>query len=226
VSVGILEERVSQQLYHALPTVAGYTTAALVLGTVVAVALAGRLKRRTFGLELDEIADLLQEREAMLHGIRDGVVTLDATRRVTLVNDAARRLLQIRSSGLGQRLADLIPPSRLDDLLTSNTGQRPSLGGHADTLLTDRYCLAINRMPVQLQGRPLGAVVTVNDRTEVEELLRELDSVRSFSEALRAQQHEIRQPDAHACRPAGTGRERRGDGLRVGDLRNRGRPRA
>jgi hypothetical protein len=41
VSVGILEERVSQQLYHALPTVAGYTTAALVLGTVVAVALAG-----------------------------------------------------------------------------------------------------------------------------------------------------------------------------------------
>ena len=55
--------------------------------------LARRLKRSTFGLELDEIAALVQEREAMLHGIREGVITLDRDGRVTLVNDEARRLL-------------------------------------------------------------------------------------------------------------------------------------
>ena len=42
------------------------------VGVLAALALARRLKRQTFGLELGEIAALLQEREAMLHGIREG----------------------------------------------------------------------------------------------------------------------------------------------------------
>ena len=40
-------------------------------------------------------------------------------------------------------------------------------------------------------GRDLGAVVTVRDRTELEGLLRELDSVDAMTNALRAQQHEF-----------------------------------
>ena len=41
------------------------------------------------------------------------------------------------------------------------------------------------------QGRDLGAVVTLRDRTELEGLLRELDSVDALTDALRAQQHEF-----------------------------------
>ena len=65
---------------------------------IASVTLARRLKRSTFGLELDEIAALVQEREAMLHGIRDGVITLDRDDRVTLVNDEAARLLRPRAT--------------------------------------------------------------------------------------------------------------------------------
>ena len=46
-------------------------------------------------------------------------------------------------------------------------------------------------MPVFRQGRDLGAVVTLRDRTELEGLLRELDSVDALTDALRAQQHEF-----------------------------------
>jgi two-component system CitB family sensor kinase len=46
-------------------------------------------------------------------------------------------------------------------------------------------------MPVSRQGRDLGAVVTLRDRTELEGLLRELDSVGALTDALRAQQHEF-----------------------------------
>ena len=35
-----------------------------------------------------------------------------------------------------------------------------------------------NRMPVEVRDRPIGAVVTLRDRTELEKLLRELDDVR------------------------------------------------
>jgi two-component system CitB family sensor kinase len=44
---------------------------------------------------------------------------------------------------------------------------------------------------VVLHGRALGAVVTVRDRTEIVGMLRELDSVRGLTDALRAQQHEF-----------------------------------
>ena len=46
-------------------------------------------------------------------------------------------------------------------------------------------------MSVSRDGRELGAVITLRDRTELEGLLRELDSVDALTDALRAQQHEF-----------------------------------
>ena len=65
----------------------------LAIGALASFGLASILKRRTFGLELDEIARLLQEREATLHGIREGVIAFDPGGRITVVNDEAQRLL-------------------------------------------------------------------------------------------------------------------------------------
>jgi two-component system, CitB family, sensor kinase len=49
----------------------------------------------------------------------------------------------------------------------------------------------VNRMPIHVDGRNVGAVVTLRDRTELEALVRELDSVTGLTDALRAQQHEF-----------------------------------
>ena len=184
VSVGIAERAVAGQLWRELPTFGLYAGIALLVGCGASYALARRLKRSTFGLELEEIAGLLQDREAMLHGIREGVIALDPGGRITVVNDEARRLLQI-DSALGLRPGDVLAAGRLRDALDG------TLSGTDLTVLTDRYCLVVNRMPVTLHGRELGAVVTVRDRTELVGLLRELDSVRGLTDALRAQQHEF-----------------------------------
>jgi two-component system CitB family sensor kinase len=185
VSVGIKESRVSVALWDELPAYAGWFAVALGVGAVASWLLARRLKRKTFGLELDEIAQLLQEREATLHGIREGVVAFDQSGRVTMVNDEARRLLKIGTAPVGGQLDDLVPPGRLRDVLAGR------LGGADDVVLTDDYALVVNRMPVILAGRPHGAVVTLRDRTEMSGLLRELDGVRSLTDSLRAQQHEF-----------------------------------
>ncbi|WP_308011881.1 sensor histidine kinase [Actinacidiphila acidipaludis] len=184
VSVGIPERAVLSELWFELPTFGLYAAIATAIGAAAASLLARRLKRTTFGLELEEIACLLQDREAMLHGIREGVVAVSPDGRITVVNDEARRLLGI-GTALGQRLDELLPDGRLRRALDG------TLTGTDVSVLTDDHCLVVNRMPVSLQGRALGAVVTVRDRTELIGLLRELDSVRGLTDALRAQQHEF-----------------------------------
>jgi two-component system, CitB family, sensor kinase len=185
VSAGILEGQVSDQLLHELPSLLLYFACALAIGVVASVTLARRLKRSTFGLELDEIAALVQEREAMLHGIREGVITLDRDGRATLINDEARRLIPLDGDPVGRPIDEVVPHRRLSDLLTG------ALAGPDTVVVTDDHILMVNRMPVSRDGRDLGAVITLRDRTELEGLLRELDSVDALTDALRAQQHEF-----------------------------------
>ncbi|MGC0335161.1 ATP-binding protein [Streptomyces sp. SLBN-8D4] len=184
VSAGIPERDVLGELWRELPTFGLYAAIAVALGSAAAFLLARRLKRSTFGLELEEIAGLLQDREAMLHGIREGVIAFDPDGRVTVVNDEARHLLGL-GTALGSRLEEVLPDGRLRRALDG------TLTGTDLNVLTDDHCLVVNRMPVTLHGRELGAVVTVRDRTELIGLLRELDSVRGLTDALRAQQHEF-----------------------------------
>ncbi|HEV7206926.1 MAG TPA: sensor histidine kinase [Jatrophihabitans sp.] len=185
VSVGITESSVSHALWRELPSYAEWFAVALAAGALASWFLARTLKRKTFGLELDEIAHLLQEREATLHGIREGVIAFDPSGRVSVVNDEARRLLGDIDVSLGAQLSDLLPPGRLRDVLAG------TVSGPDEVVLTDDYCLTVNRRPVVLGGRDHGAVVTLRDRTEMSGLLRELDGVRRLTDALRAQQHEF-----------------------------------
>lgn len=185
VSVGIRESSVSGELLAELPSYGLWFALVLAIGALASFALASRLKRRTFGLELDEIARLLQEREATLHGIREGVIAIDPAGRITVVNDEAQRLLHLPEGARGRRLDDVLAASPIRDTLTGTTEVKDAIA------VTDEHVLVINRMPVTIGGRAHGAVFTLQDRTELTGLTRELDGERSFTESIRAQQHEF-----------------------------------
>jgi two-component system CitB family sensor kinase len=186
VSVGIYVEAIWKSLLAALPQLALYMAAALAFGAGISIGLSRRLKRQTFGLELGQIASMLQEREAMLHGIREGLLGIDKKGRVLLANDEARRLLGLPEDVRGRHVRELLPPGRLLDVATGVT-----TGADQPLVVGDRVLVA-NRMPVRLDHRAhVGWVVTFQDRTESEGLLRELDTVAGLAEALRAQSHEF-----------------------------------
>jgi two-component system CitB family sensor kinase len=185
VSVGVLESTVSAKLVNDLPVVLIPPLIGLGLGVLGSALLARRIKRQTFGLEPDEIATLLEQREAMLHGIREGTIATDGSGRVTLVNDEARRLLGLSGDSVGRLLTDLVPPGHVREVLAGH------VDGPDQVVLVDDRVLVVNRMPVTVRDAAVGAVVTLRDRTELEELLRELNDVRSLADALRAQEHEF-----------------------------------
>ncbi|MEV6009519.1 sensor histidine kinase [Streptomyces sp. NPDC051976] len=180
VSVGIAYTDVRGWLFSAVPGLLLYAGAALAVGVVAAFGVSRRLQRRTHGLAFGDISALLDEREAMLHGIREGVVALDRQGLIRLVNDEAQRLLGLGGDAIGLPLDEVLPPGRTTDVLAGRVE-----GADLLTVSGGRVLVA-NRMPTG-DG---GAVVTLRDRTELELLGRELDSTHGLLDALRAQDHE------------------------------------
>ena len=185
VSVGFSEPTWGSALVHELPTVG------ITLGTVLALAGAGsfllarRVKRQTFGLEPAEIARVLEQREAILHGVREGVIAADLKGRVSLVNDQALDLLGMGGDSAGRLVDEVLPDGRIRELLKGGASE------HDEVLAAGDRVLVANRMPVVARGGVIGYVLTLRDRTELVDVLRELDSVRGLSDALRAQAHEF-----------------------------------
>ncbi|GIE74217.1 ATPase [Actinoplanes philippinensis] len=169
---------------------------AIFLGIASLVGIAGswlearRIKHQTLGLEPREIAGLAEYREAMLYGIAEGVIALDPQHRITLVNAVGRTLLDLPEDCAGRSLAELGVDGRLHDVLTGGgPGAEPR--ERDEVVVRGGRVLVMNRMDVTKDGRRLGSVTTLRDRTELARLEREMGSFRSTTEVLRAQAHEF-----------------------------------
>jgi sensor histidine kinase regulating citrate/malate metabolism len=185
--VAVLRPRPSvvDGLRDAAPNLLTYLGVASLLGITGSLLVARRVKRQTLGLEPAEIAGLVEHRNAMLHGIREGVVGLDTRGRVTLVNDEAIRLLGIPGDAIGRTLEDLGVGAEMRDALLAGAEERDRAVG------TGGRVLVVNRLPIHSRGRAIGSVTTLRDRTELLELRRELDLTRHVTDTLRAQAHEF-----------------------------------
>jgi sensor histidine kinase regulating citrate/malate metabolism len=169
-----------------------YLGIALALGVAGSWLLARRIKRQTLGLEPHEITGLAEHREALLYGIAEGVIALDPHDRITLVNDVARRLLDLPEHAAGMSLRDLRVEGRLLDVLTGAGAPDAHDDAPRDDVVIRRgRVLVMNRMRVTRNGRHLGTVTTLRDRTTLANLERELGSFRSTTQLLRAQTHEF-----------------------------------
>ncbi|MFI1953904.1 ATP-binding protein [Streptomyces xinghaiensis] len=174
-----------ERLATATPNLLLYLGLASALGTAGSVLLARRIKRQTLGLEPEEITALVEHREAMLHGIKEGVVGLDPAGRLTLANETAMELLRLPDDAVGRTLESCAVEPRLHDVLTGRVQGRDQVVFTGDRMVT------LNRMPLLTHGRAVGSVTTMRDLTELVALQHELDTTRSATDTLRAQAHEF-----------------------------------
>jgi len=189
VSVGVTLASLGELLSeHRRDVVVGVLV--LMLLTVLGAHLLARyIKRVLLGLEPYEITRLVEERQAMLASVREGVLAVDDQARITLVNPAAERLLVSTGLGkppLGRPIAEYLPTSGLPEVLASASEQLDrefSLNGLA---------ILANRAPIRHQGRVIGAIATFRDKSEVNALAEQLTGVSRYAEALRAATHEFK----------------------------------
>ncbi len=182
-SVGILEQTLRADLYKVLPELVIWLLGAALVGTAGATMISRMVWRRIHRLEPEEIASLLETREAMLHGIGEGLVAVDAAGSVALVNDEARRLLGADDDSVGRPATDVVG-AELARMLAES-------GESDETVLVGERVLLARSNDAAVDGRLVGRVLILRDRTELHQLLQDLDGARDVTQALRAQAHEF-----------------------------------
>uniref|UniRef100_UPI003D94F696 sensor histidine kinase n=1 Tax=Gordonia sp. B7-2 TaxID=3420932 RepID=UPI003D94F696 len=182
VSVGVSTESLTADTRRDVVATALIAAVGLGIGAIGSILLARRWRRLTLGLEPDELTALVREQTAVLHSMADGVLAVDSTGVARVINDKARALLDI-DAPIGTAADELGLTPRVRAVLDEPTADPVAAS------VGDRIVLVSSRR-VQADGRDLGMVLSVIDRTDVETLSREVDSIRSMSSALRAQRHE------------------------------------
>lgn len=184
VSVGTLESTLRADLDEDLPQLLGWLLGAALVGTAGAFSVSRLVWRRIYRMEPEEIASLREVRDAMLHSLGEGMLAVDEHQRVALVNSEAARLLGLEDDVVGRPVEDV-----LDAALLAVLGRA---GDDGDQLvLVGERILYARADRATVDGRQVGTVLILRDRTEVQALVRDLDGARDLTQALRAQAHEF-----------------------------------
>lgn len=182
VSVGFERTGVFDDLPPLLAAIGLAAAGALGLAFLTFLLLRRRWERLTLGVQPEELAALVQNQTAVLNGVDDGVLAVDTHGVVQVSNDAATRMLAL-DSPVGRPLTELDLPSAV---LEAATGIRAR-----STAVVDERVLYLDSRPVVRDGRALGDVLIVRDRTALIELTERLETVRTMASALRVQRHEF-----------------------------------
>ncbi|KKI92902.1 histidine kinase [Bacillus sp. SA1-12] len=188
VAVGISLEKVNEAVERSRRDIYVGTIFGIITGIAGAVILAKYIKKILFGLEPIAIAKLLEERSAMLHSVREGIIAVDQDSKITLINKAALVLLKkagLDENPMGKKIDAYMVPSRLSRVL--QTGQAE----FDEEQHIKGVTLLVNRVPVLVENNIVGAVATFRDKTEISQLAEQLTGVQLYAEALRAQSHEF-----------------------------------
>ncbi|WP_245977026.1 sensor histidine kinase [Cryobacterium soli] len=196
VAAGVKTSNLQIALNARLPAILALALALLAAGSLATWLLGRYLRRVTLGWGPEELAQLFVYNDSVLHSVREGLVLVDRKGDLVLYNDQAAELLGIpprptSRTAPAPAIGDLPLPPSLADLLRSGRTVQDEIH------LTETRVLVVSQEPAvptpsraRARAAPMGTVTTIRDHTDLESLGTELASMRTLSDALRAQTHE------------------------------------
>lgn len=184
-SVGFLVNNIEKQVFEYRVKFIKLSLIPLIFGVMGAIFIARRVKKLIFGLEPEEISYLFREKEATLESIRDATVTVNIEERVTSMNKRARELFRDHSLVVG----GIIKNEHLNELIKEVINKKAGLANK--NLLLGHQLYILDLSPILKQNEVKGIVLTIRTISEIEQLTTEVSKIKTFSENMRAQNHEF-----------------------------------
>lgn len=100
--------------------------------------------------------------------VHDGIISIDEKERIVLINNTAKALFNLDDSIIGDRVQDVVPNTRLHEVLRTGQAQIGELQDIGKAKITT------NRIPIVVDGKIKGVVATFNDVTELQRLERNI----------------------------------------------------
>jgi sensor histidine kinase regulating citrate/malate metabolism len=184
VAVGMSPVTVRSEFAPQLAAIVGFGVLTIVLGVLANWVTSRGLRRATGDYGTQEIGSVLEYYSSVLRAVSEGLVLVDRGRGIVFHNHEAAELLGLppRTGAEAVALEDLDLDVSLEQLLSEGRYARDEIH------YTTRRVLVVNQQPTSADSGTW--VTTMRDHTELQGLIGELVSVRSFSDSLRAQTHE------------------------------------
>lgn len=187
VCVGYTQQTVNQQLGKVQQRLFFGLGIGLFIGLIGSFILARQIKKELLGLEPVEIAAQVQEREIVNDAVNEGIIAVRADKTVLLTNKNATRIFekaQLKDGAIdGEQLNDYVYDLLFRQVFEDNI---PIVN---KAYVMNQLQLVVSVTPIFINHTVYGAVATLQNRTEVEKLIRELANIEQYVDSLRAQRH-------------------------------------
>jgi two-component system, CitB family, sensor kinase len=186
VSVGYMLDSVDSIIAGYQTSVLGVIVGSLLLSLLAVSWFTRHFKKAIFGLEPEQIAQLYEQRNAILEAVREGIIAVDVDGRIIAFNRAATDTLEVtqRMPLTGQNIQQVLPQSGLMGVVESGAVELDR-----EVWIGER-CLIVNRIPLRIGERIIGAVSSFRRKDELDQVSRRLTRIQEYAETLRSQSHE------------------------------------
>ncbi|UZN00950.1 hypothetical protein OL548_11385 [Lysinibacillus sp. MHQ-1] len=122
-----------------------------------------------------------------MESVREAIITINDKGKITTLNNAAANILNLPDSAsiIGHNIKQHIPNTHLLNVLMNGEKQLDKL------MIINGDEIIVNRVPMRVNGKIVGAVASFRLQSEIEQMAIELSQVKQYTEALRAQTHEF-----------------------------------
>ncbi|MGJ9459966.1 sensor histidine kinase [Oceanobacillus sp. CF4.6] len=157
----------------------------LAIGIFGGVILTNSIRKDTLGLEPIEIASIYKQRNAILQSIKEGIIAIDSTFNIAMMNNTAKQILGIKGKMKGKPLTEVFHNSEITAIIMS-----PKQMNDVEIQYNGKTVI-VNTMPI-IEGKDqIGTVTSFRDKTDIKNMINTISEVKQYSEDLRAQTHEF-----------------------------------
>lgn len=161
--------------------------AIIICALIISSRFSKRIKKLLLGYEPDTFSAMFSIRENILDSLEEGILAVNAEAKIIYINNAAQKMLCLRSKDAeGKLIYDIAPYLSVKNTLTSGEkhfGISVNSGKGSD-IISDN-------IPVMDNDEIVGALCLLRDRTEYTQMMEELSGVKYIVESMRANNHDF-----------------------------------
>lgn len=189
ICAGITLNTLQGDIKHLQSTITFILLIGLIIGIIGAIISSKAIKRILLGLEPSDISRLVQEKQLINDEINEGIIAINSDKEITLVNEAAHRLLSSIDSSF--KLNETVKlDNELFSLFFLTCFQTKEKQIDQELAVQSKTFIATTS-PIMTNQVFNGAVATFRDQSEMSQLIHTLSGSQQYIDALRAQTHEF-----------------------------------